>query len=585
VIFRDVKKAAVIAFAFGILTACGGSSDSGNSGTVSEPNPDSLDGDSITDTEDNCPAIANEDQLDTDADGESDACDADDDNDGSIDTDDCVPTDATAFPGATEIDGDGIDNDCDGIVDSGTTTATGLLQAYLKADTPTEQGGYSLAASLSADGNTLAISASNTSTGGAVFLYTRSGTTWAQQAVLNAANTERGDELGSSVSLSADGNTLAVGAQGDASANAAGTGNDLPSAGAVHVFMRTGTNWTRQAYLKADTIVGSSNFGSSVGLSDAGDRLVVGAFSERAGSTPGVGAAYVFTLSGSTWSQQARLATNASDRDDWFGRPAIISGDGNTIALGVLQEDSNATGINGDEENNSAQRAGAAYVYAFDGSSWSQQAYIKAGNAGEGESFGRSLDLTANGDLLVISADNEPSLSTGVNGDPTDKTGYGAGAVYVFTRSGGNWMQQAYLKASNTEGNDRPDGNFFGDSFGIDVALSDDGSFLAVGALNEQSAATGLNGDQTNNDASGSGAVYFFSQSNDTWEQTAYLKASNTDAGDAFGLNLQVSGDGTTLVVGAFGEDGGAGGINGNDADNSVNASGAAYVYWSGTGL
>ena len=103
-----------------------------------------------------------------------------------------------------------------------------------------------------------------------------------------------------------------------------------------------------------------------------------------------------------------------------------------------------------------------------------------------------------------------------------------------------------YIKASNT-------GAF--DFFGISINLSRDGNTLAVGASTEDSNATGINnGNQANNLTNASGVVYVFTRSGTTWIQQAYIKASNTGAGDQFGQSVSLSGDGNTLAVGAFGE-------------------------------
>src|SRR5690606_11498132 len=119
-----------------------------------------------------------------------------------------------------------------------------------------------------------------------------------------------------------------------------------------------------------------------------------------------------------------------------------------------------------------------------------------------------------------------------------------SGAVYVFVRADDSWSQQAYIKASNTDESD---------GFGSSVALSTDGSTLAVGAIDEASNATGTSGaGQDNNDASSAGAVYVFVRSGSGWSQQAYLKASNTDVGDNFGVSMALSGDGRTLAVGAM---------------------------------
>jgi hypothetical protein len=127
-----------------------------------------------------------------------------------------------------------------------------------------------------------------------------------------------------------------------------------------------------------------------------------------------------------------------------------------------------------------------------------------------------------------------------------------------------------YFKASNTD---------LGGFFGLVVSLAADGNTLVVGDFGENSNATGINGNQADNSATASGAVYVFTRSGATWTQQAYIKASNTDLGDAFGRSVSLSGDGNTLVVGAFGEDSNVTGIDGNQADNSAGDSGAAYLY------
>ncbi len=134
----------------------------------------------------------------------------------------------------------------------------------------------------------------------------------------------------------------------------------------------------------------------------------------------------------------------------------------------------------------------------------------------------------------------------------------------------GELTLDAYLKASNTNEDDW---------FGISVSLSADGSVLAVGAFRESSAATGINGDQSDNSATQSGAVYLFRRGAGTWTQEAYLKASNTNANDRFGGSLSLSADGSVLVVGVPDEDSATTGINGDQSDNSTTQSGAVYVY------
>ena len=222
------------------------------------------------------------------------------------------------------------------------------------------------------------------------------------------------------------------------------------------------------------------------------------------------GAAYVFVRDGTNWIQQAYLKASNTEAGDEFGFSVAISGD--TLVVGAQSEASNATGVNGNQSDNSAFHAGAAYVFVRNGTNWSQQAYLKASNPDgldprveDGDTFGTSVAIL--GDTVVVGARNEASHATGVNGDQSDNSASGAGAAYVFVRSGTNWSQQAYLKASNTAREYSQFGISFGE-FGVSVAIS--GDTVVVGADGDFHNATGVNGDQSNTDAPFSGAAYVF---------------------------------------------------------------------------
>jgi hypothetical protein len=462
-------------------------------------------------------------------------------------------------------------------------------QAYLKAS----NSGFidSFGSSVAISGDTVVVGAYNedsSATGidgnqssnsapaaGAVYVFTRSNNTWTQQAYLKASNTDVEDDFGSSVSISGD--TLVVGA-GTEDSNATGingdqSNNDSSNSGAAYIFVRSGTTWNQQAYLKASNSGPNDRFGATVGIS--GDTVIVGSLRESSNAT-GVngnqhdesmyesGAAYVFVRSGTTWTQQAYLKASNTGEGDFFGYPLGISGD--TVVVSAYQEDSMATGINGDESDNSRQNSGAAYVFIRDGTTWSQQAYLKASNTDElyGDQFGFSIAIS--GDTVVVGANLEASNATGVNGDQNDESASGSGAAYVFTRSGSIWSQQAYLKASNTEQSDE---------FGSSVAIS--GNTIVVGAQYESSNSTGIDGDQNNNSATGAGASYVFGRSGTTWSQRAYLKASNAESYDHFGVAVAVCCD--IVLVGAFDESSNATGVNGNQNNNDMAYSGAAYLY------
>jgi len=460
-------------------------------------------------------------------------------------------------------------------------------QAYLKASNTgdNDQFGYSVSVS----GDTVVVGAyledssatgvngdqaSNAaSSAGAAYIFVRSGSAWTQQAYLKASNTGAGDFFGWSVSVSGD--TVVVGAWlEDSSAtgvNGDQASNGASQAGAAYIFVRSGSAWTQQAYLKASNTGFSDFFGISVSVS--GDTVVVGAYLEASSAT-GVngdqasngasqaGAAYVFVRSGSAWTQQAYLKASNTGFSDFFGISVSVSGD--TVVVGAYLEASAATGVNGDQASNGATQAGAAYVFVRSGSAWVQQAYLKASNTGADDRFGFSVSVS--GDTVVVGAWLEDSSATGVNGDQASNATNGAGAAYVFVRTGSAWTQQAYLKASNTGADDW---------FGYSVSVS--GDTVVVGAYNEDSAATGVNGDQASNGATQAGAAYIFVRNGSGWTQQAYLKASNTGADDWFGYSVSVSGD--TVVVGAYGEDSSATGVNGDQASNAASSAGAAYVF------
>ena len=282
------------------------------------------------------------------------------------------------------------------------------------------------------------------------------------------------------------------------------------------------------------------------------------------------------------------LKASNTDADDHFGCGGVLQGhtgqgvalsaDGTTMAVGAPHEAGGSPGINGNQRDNSLFDAGAVYVFTRKGERWAQQAYVKASNPRSSAEFGHAVALSADGNTMVVSAFWEPSNAKGINGDQKDESIPQAGAVYVFTRRGTTWTQQAYIKASNTGEAGTADAFGDGDQFGFSIALSGDGNTLAVGALTEDSAATGINGNQADNSAQSAGAVYVFTRTGTTWSQQAYVKSAQMDAGDLFGYAVALTVDGNMLAVGAFDEDGSARTING-PTDNRANGSGAAYVF------
>lgn len=426
------------------------------------------------------------------------------------------------------------------------------------------------------------------------------------------------------------------------------------TAGCTDSNLVTGLNLLQAiGYFKASntdaTNQGAGRFGASVALSGDGMTMAVGAIWEDSLSTgidgdpsglsaaTEAGAVYVFSKTGGVWSQQAYVKASNTGSDDQFGFSLALSDDGNTLAVGAYREDSAVTGIDGDDTDNSAQQAGAVYVYTRTGSAWSQQAYVKASNTDSGDNFGENLSLSADGNTLAVGAIGEASTDTGINGNQNDNTTAGKGAAYIFTRSGSNWSQKTYIKSSNT-----------GDiGFGRSIALSDDGETLAVSSLDgvvgkgvvsvfkyngtswaqqqrlmainslsdlgvglchiglgsplalsadgntlaagdcyERSAATGIDGDETDISILNAGAVHVFTRTAGIWSHQAYVKASNTNEDDFFGAGVALSDNGDTLAVGAFFENSSATGVNGDDQDNTNDSgTGAVYVYTRSAGV
>ena len=431
-------------------------------------------------------------------------------------------------------------------------------QAYLKASNA--GAGDRFAGSVAISGDTLVVGAANEDSNaagapmndsapsaGAAYVFVRSGGVWTQQAYLKASNIDSSDQFGSSVAI--DGDTVVIGAPGEQ-----GSGNLSNQAGAVYVFTRTSDVWTQQAYLKASNAEVFDEFGTSVSIS--GDTLIVGAPGESSSASGGEtdnsesesGAAYVFVRSGNIWTQQAYLKASNAGFEDLFGSSVAVDED--TAVIGALYEWSDGSG----EGNNLAEAAGAAYVFTRSAGVWAQQAYLKASNAEEFDEFGTSVSLS--GDTIIVGAPFESGSATGGGADNLESE---SGAAYIFTRSGVTWTQQAYLKASNAGDSDE---------FGYSVAISK-GSVI-VGAPTE---ASGASGPATSNSEFAAGAAYVFTGSGSVWTQQALVKASNAQASDSFGLSVAISGD--TVVVGADGEDSTA---LGGEANNDASNSGAAYV-------
>ena len=397
-------------------------------------------------------------------------------------------------------------------------------QAYLKASNTDPDDNFGI--SVAIDGDTIVVGAARedgAATGvngndlsngapdaGAAYVFVRNAGVWTQEAYLKASNTDAGDEFGMAVAV--EGDTVVVGAVFEAS-NATGingdeTDNSLTGSGAAYIFVRSGTTWTQEAYVKSSNADSGDRFGTSATVQ--GDTVAIGSLFEDSNAQgingdetdntfPSAGAVYVFTRSGTTWTQDAYVKASNAGPNDRFGRPVMLDND--TLVVGALRESSNATGVNGDQFNNLADRSGAAYVFVRNAGVWSQQAYLKASNTESMDFFGSSVAVS--GDTVVVGAHGEDSDSDGVNSWQGDNSATLAGAAYVFTRSGTTWSQLAYLKATNSDASDE---------YGQAVAV--EGDVVVVTGQLEDSNAVGVGGDETDNSAPDAGSFYSYTTTN-----------------------------------------------------------------------
>jgi len=341
--------------------------------------------------------------------------------------------------------------------------------------------------SVAIDGNTVLVGApfednDGLANSGSSYIFTRIGSVWSQEQKLTASKLNYNNDFGYSVSI--DNDTALIGAYLD---------DDLGTdAGAAYVFFYSENTWTQQQKLKASDGTIGDTFGVSVSL--LGDTALIGAFTADVGDID-TGAAYVFTRSGTTWSQQQKLIASDDIAYDYFGYSVALSED--TAIIGAY----GVNVLNTDD--------GAAYVFVRSGTTWNQQQKLIADDPGNFDQFGVSVDIS--NDTVII----------GANGVDTQ-----SGSAYIFTRSGTIWSQQQKLIASDAA-------DF--DNFGFSVAIVDD--IALIGAYR--------------NDAGSedSGAAYSFTRSGTVWSEQAKLSASDGSANDHFGIDISLSN--STALIGA----------------------------------
>ncbi len=320
--------------------------------------------------------------------------------------------------------------------------------------------------------------------GDAAYIYAFDGTTWNQQAKLTG---EMGsDYFGRAVAIS--GNTALVGAPTDSTVGL--------NAGAVYVFTFDGTTWTQQAKLFASDPEQTAIFGISLSL--LGNTALIGA----QGDDGGQGSAYVFTFDGTSWSQQGKLTATDGNFGDYFGCSVSLAG--NRALIGAY-----APGL-----------GEAAYVFSSNGTTWSQEAKLTGLDTRQDDSFGSAVSIS--GDVALVAAPDR---------------GSGRGAAYIFGFDGATWTQQTKLTIS---------GATPADSFGSSVVLSDRVALIGAQHFRDP------------------GKVYEFALRRNTWTLRAQLLASDGMAGNYLGVSVALSGN--TVLAGA-------------DDTFASNGTGNAYIF------
>ncbi len=340
---------------------------------------------------------------------------------------------------------------------------------------------------VSMDGDTALIGAFGDNSAvyyGSAYIFIRSGTTWTQQAKLVPTFGGYYDYFGYAVSL--DGDTALIG----------GPGNpfDPLYPGAAYVFTRVGTTWTQQAKLVASDGQDGDFFGNTVALD--GDSAIIG--SEY---WSGTGSAYVFTRTGTTWTQQTKITPADGFSGELFGLSLALKS--NTALIGAP----------GDDDNGGV--SGSVYVYTRSGATWTQQTKLLATDGTQLDYFGTSVSLHNDNALIGAEWDSD--------------NGAKSGSAYVFTRTGTTWTQQAKLLASDGTPEDR---------FGHSVSLYDDTALIGA--------------DEDDDPVDYAGSAYVFTRSGTTWTQQEKLLASDDPFGRLFGESVCLDDD--TALIGAYGD-------------------------------
>ncbi|MCP4133872.1 MAG: hypothetical protein GY754_23080, partial [bacterium] len=387
-------------------------------------------------------------------------------------------------------------------------------------------------------------------------------------------NGEAGDQFGNSVSISDDGETVIVGTSYD---DIGGFSN----AGSAIIFQLEDNSWQEKELAPSDPAAGAL-YGRSVAISSEGDTVLMGAVNDDDNGANS-GSAYIYSLVGNEW-DLCKLVPSGGAAGDYFGETVAISSHGNTIAVGAygdggvgsvsiyryrvwsnwdivklnasdaasgdqfgksvaITDDGNTVVVGAWNDDDNGSNSGSVYIYKWDGSDWdSSDAWIETKlTASEGATtaqFGKSVAVTPDGNTVIVGAYTD---------DIDGKTNAGSACIYQW--DGSQW-NETKLAASGGEADDQ---------FGVYVSIASDGNTAIVGAFHDD------------DKAENAGAAYIFRWDGSSWIESEKITAPDGEAGDNFGVRVDITPDGNTVIIGAFYDD-----------DRGTN-SGSAYVFrWNG---
>jgi FG-GAP repeat len=342
---------------------------------------------------------------------------------------------------------------------------------------------------------------------GAAYLFVRTGVTWSLEWKFTPSDLAAGDRFGFAVAIDDDGNRVAIGSyQNDP--------DGVSNAGSIYVYKRTGVTWGAEQKITASDKYAGALFGRRIAMDSTGTRIVTGCTAVGS-NTPSL---YIYSRSGTTWSQEARIPRPAIDGTSALDQWMAMDAGGARLIVSIPTYPVSGSAV------------GAAQIFRRDGTSWSLETSIFAPVGVAGSEFGTMTDFNAAGDLAIV----------GSRFDNTSVTN--SGAAYIYSRSGTTWTLVVKIAPPLPEDGGR---------FGAAVAVDDLGQRVVIG-----SSLASISGVKT-------GCAYVYAKNGAKWELESTLSAVGLTATDQYGFVLDISGDGSRACV----------------AMQAASIDGAVYIY------